>query len=78
MTIAIDLPNELNTGEMGEIISILMSIPNLFSDHILIACLLMEVIVRYAIFFENHEAECQMIMAFFLSDKYLLSCYYIL
>ena len=53
----IEMAAELRKGTMSQVMGLMMSIPQLFSDKEVIVCLVMNIISRYALYFELHEAE---------------------
>lgn len=65
----VDLARALKSGVLNEVMAVFMTTAEVFADTGEVAYFAMEIIVRYAAYFEKHEAETA--LQFFLSERYL-------
>eukprot|EP00826_Nyctotherus_ovalis_P012421 TRINITY_DN13281_c0_g1_i1.p2 TRINITY_DN13281_c0_g1~~TRINITY_DN13281_c0_g1_i1.p2 ORF type:complete len:106 (-),score=18.23 TRINITY_DN13281_c0_g1_i1:9-326(-) len=59
----------LKVGILGEIMNTLIDIPQLFADSPDIVNLTMQIFSRYAYYFENHEAQLEVAIKAFTSER---------
>ena len=58
-------------GALPRIMECVLSIPGIFSGHFLVVNAVLEVAVRYAFYFENHEEQCAQLLHVFISEQQL-------
>lgn len=64
-----DVYGLLKTGPLGDIMGTIMSVPEIFFDHYVVMSTALDVVVRYAGYFELHSEKSEDLIRFFLSEK---------